>query len=253
VRRKFHRRATAVSRSGGVLSGRGALRAVRRPQHCGDCRLAASELELVMMAHLALADAAANEHAHQVAFVTWCDWMAGRAHAPVPELGERFAVGNGGLRHVSVGKALQIEGVTAGVPDWLLFVPAPALPFVGLAIEFKRPIESGHGLRSVSAEQRVWLKRFERRGLMANVAFGVVPAMTLTSWYFGLDGLELAVDDGRTLLDRPLAPVRLWGQCAVELFEHDRIRLWRTVYTAPLRTGNAGAPGVACPQEEQHP
>ena len=79
------------------------------------------------------------EHDIQVAFVRICQ-LAERATMPLLRLG--FAVPNGGQRSKAVAGKLKAEGVRAGVPDWML--PVPASGFAGLAIEFKRPGKVGN-------------------------------------------------------------------------------------------------------------
>ena len=47
------------------------------------------------------------------------------------------AIPNGGKRSAREAALMKAEGVTAGAPDWMLFVPRG--PYHGLALEFKRP------------------------------------------------------------------------------------------------------------------
>lgn len=47
------------------------------------------------------------------------------------------AIPNGGKRSAREAALMKAEGVTAGVPDWMLFVPLQG--YAGLALEFKRP------------------------------------------------------------------------------------------------------------------
>lgn len=52
------------------------------------------------------------------------------------------AIPNGGKRSAREAALMKAEGVTAGVPDWMLFVPRHG--WSGLAIEFKRPTGRWH-------------------------------------------------------------------------------------------------------------
>jgi hypothetical protein len=51
------------------------------------------------------------------------------------------AIPNGGKRSAREAALMKAEGVTAGAPDWVLFVPRG--PYAGLALEFKRPGDGG--------------------------------------------------------------------------------------------------------------
>lgn len=51
------------------------------------------------------------------------------------------AIPNGGRRSPREAALMKAEGVTAGVPDWMLFVPNATS--TGLALEFKNPTGSG--------------------------------------------------------------------------------------------------------------
>lgn len=73
------------------------------------------------------------EHDIQTAFIHWVrlaekmDWR----------LQLLFAVPNAAKRNPVVAARMKREGLRAGVPDTML--PYPSGPFIGLAIEFKRP------------------------------------------------------------------------------------------------------------------
>lgn len=155
--------AIRVSAWGGVRRGRAAL-APRRTRRSLSAAQLPTDLRLRYETLAAHADATGLEHDHQAAFVAWGDLMA---TGELPELAWGFAVGNGGLRHPVVAAAMQIEGVRAGVPDWLLLVPRHA--GYGLAIEFKAPRES---LSGVKERQRGWLRALAGAGYAAHVAFG---------------------------------------------------------------------------------
>jgi hypothetical protein len=65
------------------------------------------------------------------------------------------SVPNGGKRNAREAALLKAEGVQAGVPDWLLFVPfcpPDDLHLNGLAIEFKSPTGKGR----LSESQKSW-------------------------------------------------------------------------------------------------
>lgn len=52
------------------------------------------------------------------------------------------AIPNGGRRNAREAALMKAEGVSAGAPDWVLFVPTPdwtQRKYLGLALEFKRP------------------------------------------------------------------------------------------------------------------
>ena len=78
-----------------------------------------------------------TEHQTQAAFISWL--RVYKKHHPELALG--FAVPNGGARNIKTAATLKAEGVTAGVPDYML--PLPRGNYMGLAIEFKRE-KTGH-------------------------------------------------------------------------------------------------------------
>jgi hypothetical protein len=109
------------------------------------------------------------EHAIQSAFVEWTRRVEGR----YPELALGFAVPNGGQRSARTAGRLWAEGVRPGVPDWLLPVARP--PFIGLAIEFKRP---GGAL---SPAQRAYIPKLAAAGwlvLLCTDAHAAVDSVT---------------------------------------------------------------------------
>jgi hypothetical protein len=91
-----------------------------------------------------------TEHQIQCAFIEWCI----RSETAHPELRLAFSVPNGGARHIVTATKLKREGSRAGVPDWIL--PFPVLPYIGLAIEFKR---GEKGVISASQEDYIALLR----------------------------------------------------------------------------------------------
>lgn len=77
----------------------------------------------------------ATEHAIQSAFCDWCRLNETR----YPALKLAFAVPNAAKRSVRLAARMKAEGLRAGVPDWILPVPAQNYPYgyIGLAIELK--------------------------------------------------------------------------------------------------------------------
>lgn len=78
----------------------------------------------------------AKEHEIQATFIRWVK-LAEKADWRLKLL---FAVPNAGRRTRAEAAWMIAEGLRAGVPDIIL--PYPSGPFVGLAIEFKRPGET---------------------------------------------------------------------------------------------------------------
>lgn len=120
------------------------------------------------------------EHALQCACVRWF-------RLQYPEFATLlFAVPNGGARNAITGARLKDEGVTAGVADLILLVPA----FVeskedktgykmahGLAIEMKTP----KGRRS--PEQRAWQAAIEAQGYKYAIVRDVLGFVKLIQEY----------------------------------------------------------------------
>ncbi len=78
------------------------------------------------------------------------------------------AVPNGQLRSKRVGAQLKREGTRSGVPDILVFTPAPRFPnFRGIAIEMKR-VQG----RKPTDNQLRWLKNLDRVGWYSAVCEG---------------------------------------------------------------------------------
>ena len=73
---------------------------------------------------------------------------------------------------------LKRAGVKAGVPDVLVIRPAG--PYVGLALELKRPGAPPSALRPA---QRLWLERFRECGWMAEAACGEEEALAVLGRY----------------------------------------------------------------------
>lgn len=145
-------------RRGGVTTGRAALRA---------------------SAGATFGPLAGSEHEHQARVIEWARW---RANAD-PDFDLLYAVPNGGQRHAAVAAKLRAEGVRAGFPD--LGWPIARGGFHGCYVEMKRPTESW---RSVSADQRTWLRRLAVAGNFTVVCAGLDAARFVLDWYAGLPG-----------------------------------------------------------------
>jgi len=82
-------------------------------------------------------------------------------------------VPNEGKRSVVAGARLRAAGLKSGVPDILIFSPAPNKPEVhGVAIELKRK-KGGR----ISETQKEWIWRLEEAGWRATVCHGYYEAM----------------------------------------------------------------------------
>ena len=85
------------------------------------------------------------------------------------------AVPNGGKRSRATAKSLKAQGVTAGVPDLLIFESPPSFPDkVGVALELKR--RNGTWCR-VSDHQRSWLSGLADRNWISVVGYGEEDAL----------------------------------------------------------------------------
>ena len=84
---------------------------------------------------------------------------------------------NGGRRSRRTGAALRAAGMSAGLPDLLVFDRPPLCPDrFGVAIELKRVRPTGRPSQ-VTERQRNWLAALEARGWVATVAFGARDAI----------------------------------------------------------------------------
>lgn len=92
-----------------------------------------------------------------------------------------WAIPNGGQRHKATAAQLRLEGVTRGVPDLMLAVPAGG--FHGLFIEMKRAKKS---LSRLSPEQKQWLARLQSQGYRAAVCYGAAEAQKQIVGYLNL-------------------------------------------------------------------
>lgn len=82
---------------------------------------------------------------------------------------------NGGLRTWQQGRMLKSIGVMPGVPDVLVFSPAPNMPEArGVAIELKRT-SGAH----VTPQQEAWIDALRRAGWIAEIRVGAAKAIEM--------------------------------------------------------------------------
>lgn len=115
-----------------------------------------------------------TEHAEAVALMRLVRLHESR----YPALRLLFAVPNGGARNKIVAAKLKAEGVRAGVPDYLL--PVPAENFIGLAIELKTL--TGYPSR----EQKDWIAALREQGWRAEVCRGADAAWRVVCEYIDI-------------------------------------------------------------------
>lgn len=100
-----------------------------------------------------------------------------------PNIIANFAIPNGGSRNVIEAANLKREGVTAGVPDYLVIF----VHFV-LFIEMKRRVKS---LSRVTKEQTQMIETLEQSDcVFARVAYGAKEASALVLYFLKLDLLK---------------------------------------------------------------
>jgi hypothetical protein len=90
------------------------------------------------------------------------------------------AIPNGGKRGPREAAILKAEGVSAGAPDWVLFVPRT--PWAGLALEFKSPTGDG----CLSKVQAEWHTRLRAQGWSVHLVKSAVEAWDVLTWYLKL-------------------------------------------------------------------
>jgi hypothetical protein len=103
-----------------------------------------------------------------------CRWLKARRllYCHVPSGGKRNPIEGAILRHI---------GAKAGVPDLLIFTPAPLAPQArGVAVEMKRA-KGG----TVSDSQREWIKDLCGCGWLAFVARGADEAIKILEGIYG--------------------------------------------------------------------
>lgn len=113
-----------------------------------------------------------SEEQEQATLIEWVRVNQGQ----IPELGMLAHVPNGGYRHPATGARLKALGVSAGVPDLLLFCRRGE--YSGLALEMKSP--SGKG--RVRPEQAAWLQALRDEGWATAVC---------TTWQQGANTITL--------------------------------------------------------------
>ena len=119
--------------------------------------------------------ASVTEHDDQVALFAW----AALAANIDPRLEMLVAIPNGGHRHKAVAARMKAEGLKAGFPDMVLFVPVGE--WHGLAIELK------YGKNKPTKAQLEWLAALEMQGYKAIWCYGFMDAVTTIEDYLGAD------------------------------------------------------------------
>lgn len=92
-----------------------------------------------------------------------------------------FAIPNGGYRTPIEAKCLQLEGVTAGVPD--IFVAIPKSDFHGLFIEMKKAPGIGSPRGRISEAQKVMILKLREQGYLVSVCYGAQEALDAIETY----------------------------------------------------------------------
>ena len=112
-----------------------------------------------------------SEHAEAVALARYLTLRRLTfAHAP-----------NEGKRSPRAAAILKAEGMSPGVPDYLIFDRIPAQPEIrGVAIELKRRAPA---YRAPTISQRRWLAALEAQGWLCHVARGAEDAI---AWLVGI-------------------------------------------------------------------
>lgn len=87
------------------------------------------------------------------------------------------AIPNGGRRSAREAGRLKAEGVTAGAPDWMLFVPA--FEYCGLALEFKSPTGKGR----VSASQAAFHELLRAQRWQVHIVTSARDAWAIVTTY----------------------------------------------------------------------
>jgi len=91
------------------------------------------------------------------------------------------AIPNGGRRGPREAALLKAEGVTAGAPDWVLFVPADGTS--GLAFEFKSPTGKG----KISPAQDVFHEAMRCQQWAVFVVTSAADAWHILEVYLGIN------------------------------------------------------------------
>lgn len=90
------------------------------------------------------------------------------------------AIPNGGRRGPREAAILKAEGVSAGAPDWVLFVPRDR--YAGLALEFKSPTGAGR----LTPAQASWHERLRAQGYAVYLVKSAAGAWDVLTWYLEL-------------------------------------------------------------------
>ena len=112
-----------------------------------------------------------SEAEDQKSVFEWCELSKGK----YPELVLLFHIPNGGSRDVREAANLKKQGVKSGVPD--LFLPVARGKYHGLFIEMKA--SKGRLMEN----QKTWLRRLNKQGYLAVVAWGYDEAVQTIEGY----------------------------------------------------------------------
>ena len=93
------------------------------------------------------------------------------------------AIPNGGRRGAREAALRKAEGVSAGAPDWVLFVAAADGWSNGLALEFKSP--TGRGV--ISPAQQDWHDRLREHGWAVHIVKTASEAWDILARHLGID------------------------------------------------------------------
>lgn len=93
------------------------------------------------------------------------------------------AIPNGGRRGPREAALLKAEGVSAGAPDWVLFVPSADKQCNGIALEFKNP----NGKGRVSPEQKAWHERLTLHHWSVHIVNSAQGAWTAVCTHLGIE------------------------------------------------------------------
>jgi hypothetical protein len=93
------------------------------------------------------------------------------------------AIPNGGRRGAREAALMKAEGVSAGAPDWVLFVAASDNNTHGLALEFKSP--TGRGV--ISPAQQDWHDRLREHGWAVHIVKTASEAWDILARHLGID------------------------------------------------------------------
>lgn len=92
------------------------------------------------------------------------------------------AIPNGGRRSAREAALMKAEGVEAGVPDWMCFVPSRD-GTIGLALEFKSPTGKGR----LSDHQKRWHLLLRNAGWRVEIVTTAVDAWRVVTHHLGIN------------------------------------------------------------------